>query len=235
MIFFVCTAHRSGGFLLMSLLNSTALFGELQPIELFSRDSWKQFADFPWENRHEMSDTDLLSTFSNMRESQSGGLASKIFPRDSALILRYLELKGISVNDVKWIWLRRTNKIRQAISFHKAGETDQWHPTMDTPKPDENHIEIDIKRIEYRIIKFVLYEIEWKSFFEEHKLNPLCIDYEDFMHESKWTSQVERVLDFLEIPHQFPIAVSTDYVRQSTDWNEEIYSQLIDLYRKKKI
>ena len=116
--FFICTSARSGCHFFMSLLMSTQKVEGLG--EYLGRYQLDEYRD--------CSDEDVLSYFKWIsRNAVAGEWGTKVDIRELFFVKRYLSLKQIPLDSIRWIWLRRKDKIKQAISHITAAWTDIWH------------------------------------------------------------------------------------------------------------
>jgi trehalose 2-sulfotransferase len=123
----------------------------------------------------------------------------------------------------KYIFLRRKNKLRQAISHYKANVNDDWHVNVGQ--------KIERKRVKYNrfiIQKFLVdipqKELDWLNFFNRRDIQPLEIYYEDLIENYHET--LLKVVEFLGVKlpanFQFP---SPTLEKQADETNEVFYNR----------
>ena len=219
--FVIATSARAGGNFLMDLLTSTGKVGHvderLQPYR-----------------RLELSDAEIELIFSQLYEEATGGSLNdwgmKVDIRDLFVLEHYLRLYDIEPRDVKWIWLKRRDKAKQALSYMKAIESGQWHLTVHDSvedfEKDKTQIDIDMSYCRHVMLKFFLIEDTWANFFRLYGVMPYLLYYEDFVDESKWLSTVQAVFDFIGVPYELPLAVSSEHVRRSENIASSVYEEL---------
>lgn len=227
--FFMATCQRSGGFFLMSLLNSTKKVGYVHEYLYYLNEGWE--GDKP-------TDKDILSAFEQFREgvseipSPSGYWGTKVDIRELWAVERWLDLNQTEPRSVKWIWLRRRNKIRQAISIIKAQETEIWHLDKDDPKDKQNlaraEIEVDLQDLCLKTVRFYTADLLWSNYFKSHGIKPHILYYEDFIDELTWESTVEGIFSYLEVPYESPLEVSTHRLKQGKGEVPESYKRIIE-------
>jgi LPS sulfotransferase NodH len=104
--------------------------------------------------------------------------------------------------DAKYVWLKRRDKVRQAISAYLASETAQWWSIDGSAVRDGQHTADDVKFDTSAIAGFqTLLEQNdrgWQAFFESNQLTPLVIEYEDLA--SDYVGTIQKVLQWLGIP-----------------------------------
>ena len=162
---FICTLPRSGHHLLASLLDSTGYIQCTGYTSLFSSHTWKELTDFPYEQLYHAPDEVILTVFDNLLKSYHRDVdkpfCMKLFTRDLPILLRYLKLQNIPLTDPKWIWLKRENKIRQAISYCKAKESGVFVKTNKTETFDENTIGIGFETVIETFFRFYIQDLQW--------------------------------------------------------------------------
>ena len=225
--FFIATCQRSGGFFLMSLLNSTKKVGYVH--------EYLHQLDEGWEGIP--TDKDILSHFEEIYERMidilgpTGHWSTKVDIREFWVVERWLDLKQLEPQSVKWIWLRRRNKIRQAISLIKAQETKIWHLDKDDPKDKQDLAradrDVDFKKLCVSTIRFFLGDCAWSNFFQLHGVEPHTLYYEDFVDESTWESTVAGIFDFIQLPYELPLNVSTHRLKQGVGDVPQGYKDIV--------
>ena len=230
MIFFICTTPRTGSHLLMSLLNSTGYCGKIE--ELLARWQWEKYTNFPYSERYDVPDGAICEFFRNIikqKGSKAGVFGGKIHIHELPVVQRYMELQGITIADVKWIWLQRNDKIRQAISYLKAQQIHQFGLLEGKSRANEDGIQISLAKVRDTFVQFHVAELKWQDFFESNAICPIHVTYED-LAQNDYEVFIHLLLRGLNIAHELPLKVSTPYRKQSTDFNEALYQQFIKRY-----
>ena len=214
--FFLCATSRVGYHLLASLLNSTnsiepiiaqAITGsDEEDLRIESDEEWLKY----WggiSKRHRIDTTKIWgSKFYNAEEAK-----------------HYLSVKGASPSSIKWIWMRRRDKIRQAISMIRAIKSGIWF--FGQEGEDYPTFEISPEIVNVQALEMYNNDDRWEDFFRENELKPHILFYEDFEHESSWKPTVLSVLEFLEDFPREDINVSADELRMRS--NEKIYEAVM--------
>ena len=233
--FFIATQRRSGAHLLMSLLNSTKKVGyvaeHLYPAQdaRANGENWtdKKVVDF-FENVYE--------TVKKKNPSPTKHCGTKIDILDLFILERYFDLIQIAPQSLKWIWLCRRDKPKQAISYIRATRTGIYRLGTDSSPETiaRAYAEINIESNDlYRETAWsFLVEDTWRQFFNQNEITPHQIYYEDFIEESRWESIVAGIFDFLGIPYSLPLAAENDCLKQSTQKIPESYKDLIRRFEK---
>ena len=228
-LFFVCSSVRTGGYWLCDLLSSTKLCGEVDGTSIFRDYKWEQRTDFPHKERFACPDDVLCDVVDNIRLDLGKDIfGAKLYVKDVPLILRYLALKNIAVSDVKWIYLTRTNKIKQAISFMKAKEMG-WRRTKDNAydATREDDLDISFHGIDAWINHLVITQILWNHFFDVSNITPLTIIYEELL-DANHLQQIKNVLTHLEIDSTNLTTVESEYIKQASAFDERVYAEYLE-------
>lgn len=124
--------------------------------------------------------------------------------------------------DLRYIWLVRRNAVARAISHYRVKKTNRWQldarwVTDDTGGDGEPGFDFDA------ITAFVrLGEAEdarWRQFFQEHRISPLELNYEDLVRDL--AGAVQRVLEFLGIPAENATIPVPNLRKQADDRSRE--------------
>ena len=206
---FVCTLGRSGCHFLMSLINSTSKVGFMKEYFVGMRD-----------NARNLADEDILAIFEKLeRTAVEGRWGTKLDVRDIYFLEKYLSLKEMNRTDIGWIWLRRRDKIAQAISMTKATEREIWHIHRHTDKDvverAKADIEIPIEQLKHHVLNLYVLDSLWERYFIRNKIKPYTVFYEDFVEEPSWRPLIKSILDFLGIPYTDDLEVSTKFFKVS--------------------
>ncbi len=102
----------------------------------------------------------------------------------------------------KYFWLKRQDKVRQAISWVKAHQTGEWALEKNQP-PVQSHLgaslAYDFNLIDQNVKRFVNTDKAWESFFQINQIEPFVVVYEALAQSFEETSLI--LLDNLGIPH----------------------------------
>lgn len=230
----ICTNPRSGSYLLCDGLASTSLAG--RPREWFnllgeesrlrrwgldkSKEPYAAYLDqvrlrsttgngisgikLHW---HQFVDlTKKLANVEGFEGLTTPGMMTKAFP------------------NLKYLWLRRRDKARQAISFLLASKTGYWclidwgNATRSEDTIDESDFDPQaVARLEEALAK---HDDAWHAYFESNNIAPLIVYYEDLAADYRGT--VIRVLKWLGVLDADALAVRPSRLkRQSTTRNED--------------
>jgi LPS sulfotransferase NodH len=230
----IAATPRSGGWLLADLLDRTGLVG--RPEEYFRPemrqlwfDEWR-LGEAPGHDVHVAkavaSGTGPNGVFSVKLHWHHltwllGALRS--LP-DGAVALSDADLLARWLPNPRYVQIRRDDPGRQAVSYYRAIHSGEWFafegeqekggvlgaaidPSSEFPGPDL----WQIRWLEELIVE---QQRQWTAYFEESRIRPLDVDYEELV--SKPAETVRRVLDFLEVapPPGFVVSKSA-LIKQS--------------------
>ena len=213
----VCSVPRSGSSLLCDLLANTDLAGApmeyLDPagIEAFRR-SWGVGETFD----------DYLAALFERKTSTNGVFGLKLlFGQLGELGGR--ELRAV-LPDPRFVYITRRDQVRQAVSFARATQTEQW--ASDHPEPDVKPV-YHRDQIQRMLEWIKRDEGSWELYFAHHSISPLPIVYEDFVESVEQT--VLRVMDHIGIdrPGGFqlkPPTIERQADELSDEWVERFLS-----------
>ncbi len=118
------------------------------------------------------------------------------------------------------IFMTRRNKVRLAVSWWKAIQTQEWHRLSGTPpKFVDLRDAYDFDAIHHLYDEGSMREAGIQEFFSEGNIVPLTIVYEDFIQEYEKT--VRKVLEFLELDTISLTIPSPSLAQTADDLSEE--------------
>lgn len=211
--YIVCTSPRTGSTLLCQGLSHSGRAGT--PAEFFDhRTAVEEY----WRHRYGIGrESDYVSGIIAATSTSNGVFGTKL--HWSTLLDMYRALRSSpaspspprqaeSLNDlllqrfstVRYVWLRRRNKIAQGISHFKASRTSVWElPAAPQPHPTGHPapVDFDLRLIDKCVEWAHIYDNEWEAFFERRHITPMQMFYEDL--SSAYNQSLRAVLRFLDI------------------------------------
>ena len=123
-----------------------------------------------------------------------------------------LELLRRTFPDLRYVFLTRRDKVRQAVSYYKAIKTGVWW--LIRPYGDRNQEipppapapPVDFEQIHHWVTHLTFSEAEWHRHFERIGARPLKVAYEDFI--TSYESTVRAILRYLGLPHTGEVTVA---------------------------
>jgi LPS sulfotransferase NodH len=231
----IATNPRSGSWLLSEGLASTTVAGN--PREWFNvieeqqhRARWRMEHSNDLSYRSYLSQARAESTTPNgisgikLHYYQLAELPKRIAGAGGPTGLTPTQLLPRFIPNAKYVWLRRADKTRQAISFVLALNTREWWKLEgdSTAKPaggtdDPVYDGQALARAERMLREN---DAKWQSFFEANGISPLVVEYDELVADYGGT--IEGILRWLEIPDAASIVVPPPRLqRQSTARNDE--------------
>jgi LPS sulfotransferase NodH len=204
--YFICTTPRTGSFLLAEALEGIGIAGK--PKEYFDPNF-----ETHWINRLEITaETEYLPKLLQAGTTPNGVFGAKVFWFQFEHLMKKIgRLSGQGQPDIglldrtfpdlRYIFLVRRDKVRQAISYHKAIQTEVWWSipgNPDTPTTPKQEPRFDYAEIERWLTFLNNQELNWYRYFEQRNLDPLLLVYEDMIEA--FEPAVFAVLRYLGIP-----------------------------------
>ena len=163
----ICSVPRSGSSLLSELLCLSGVAGA--PTEYFDPEQCARFSE-AWE-------TDgldaYLAALVAKKTSPNGVFGLKVHYDQMAEMLGGRDLLDL-FDDLRCIYIRRSDHVSQAVSYAIAIQTNQWASTHEaTARASFDRTQIDdlLRQIERD-------EQRWERWFVEHDISPLRIEYD---------------------------------------------------------
>jgi len=236
--YWICTTPRTGAQLLGQLLRATGIAG--RPEEYFWRENESVYQQL-WQVS---SYSDYLQRALTAGTTPNGVFGAKM---DVSGILTHFEQQLRSLPqfsepsrpfysiltalfpNLQCIWLTRRNKVRQAVSWWKAMQTNEWARPKGERSISEPQLHYNFAAIDHLANESLLREAAWQAYFWEWQVRPLVLVYEDFIEDH--AGAVARVLDFLRVQESYilPEAAIT-LVKQADQVSEE----WVQRYREEK-
>jgi len=111
--------------------------------------------------------------------------------------------------------------VARAISHFRARQTGVWYQplTKSATAPDQTVPDLDLAEI-HNLFCLAGYQQEsWQRFFEEHRLSPHCVFYEELVET--YESTVKGVLGFLGVDGEHTFIPPPGSLKQSDVLSEE--------------
>jgi trehalose 2-sulfotransferase len=236
--YFVCGTPRSGSSLLCEALKASDISGK--PEEYFWRD------DEPfWRQRWDVADyAGYIQCALDEGSTPNGVFGAKLMMGGyfSHFVAQLQTLPQFQTGEgrapvmleavfpnLRYIWITRRNKVRQAVSFWKAVQTGIWvWPNGEAPMPQTEAV-YDFNAIDRLLQEIVLREASWQAYFDDAQVIPKVIVYEDFIaHYVDTTLGILRWLN-IDVPHDF--RVQAPRIQKQTD---EISESWVMRYRRER-
>jgi LPS sulfotransferase NodH len=231
----ICTNPRSGSWLLSDGLISTGVAGT--PREWFNANEEQQPRWWNTEPSGALAFADYMQCVVDEATTPNGVCGIKVhFAQLAGLTEQLTSIEGYQdlaasaalaavFPGLRYIWLTRRDKARQALSYARASQSSEWWKIDGVPPPrtDERSsrgFHFDPRALYGLEQILVSNDREWQSFFADAGAEPLVIEYETLA--ASYAATIRQVLRWLRIPAAdiMPIA-SPRLQRQSSPHDEQ--------------
>jgi LPS sulfotransferase NodH len=134
--------------------------------------------------------------------------------------VRPCDVPGAVVPNLRrFVWIRRRDTTRQAVSLWKALQTQQWRRDSDEDAGGRG-LRFSFAAVNHLKLRIDEHNAAWQGFFEECGVEPLKVVYEELIEDYEGT--VLRLLDGIGVPVHENFAVEQPRMkRQADDLSEE--------------
>jgi LPS sulfotransferase NodH len=219
----ICTLPRSGSWLLAEYLHNTGYAG--RPEEYFRPDYVSWYLS-QWNSRHSVGIHEYLNLCFRETTTENGVFSVKLHWYQMAWLIDQLKSASGTVEsahstisqvfpDVRYVYLNRSDTIRQAISWHRAIETNEWFRlATDCPPSSDAWDSPDFQQVRWLEDLILDHHSKWNDFFDASRISPLKVDFDELIAHPE--EAVRDVLRFVgaDYPPELPIPVG-DMQRQS--------------------
>lgn len=98
---------------------------------------------------------------------------------------------------LRYIWLKRTNTVAQAVSFYRALSTQTWVRLASKPQPQPPKPVYDRFAIQRCYQDIGASDVYWQGYFSAHNITPLIITYEELIRERD--ASIQHILRYLNL------------------------------------
>ena len=125
-----------------------------------------------------------------------------------------------------FVYLRRDDVLAQAVSWHRAEQTNLWHRTgREEPQGPQRKARFDFDRIRGLVQTIEEHNSAWRAWFVRVGIQPHLVRYEDL--DSDPVGEAVGVLDFLGLELPPGRAIETSHRRLA----DELSAEWIERYR----
>jgi LPS sulfotransferase NodH len=194
----ICTTPRTGSKLLCDAVWRTNLAG--RPDEYFSVELWRELRQHSTGGDNEACLREVMT-----RATTPNGIMSVKVQWDHMNLVRRCLTPPAGSGDpfarlapaVDHCWLRRRDRVRQAVSLYRARATKQWHSAQ-SPQSSPDTLPFDYRAIKRLVATITGWESSWERHFIALGVSPLVLYYEDDL-ESDHRPAVRRILQLLDV------------------------------------
>ena len=237
----ICATPRTGSYLLCEGLRSTGLAGK--PTEYLS-PSYEQY----WMPRWKVgSYPGYLAKVREVGATANGVFGVKVHPvqldhfcrrmsgTSRATLLERRALLEEAFGDLRYVWVKRADKVGQGISYAKALQSRIWWDTDKAPAPYDapwpEAIRFDRALLERCITQMHVEEARWQAYFDDNDIEPLVITYETMVEDVP--DAVSRVAGHLglKLPDDFQLPPSRFRLQADSvtrEWREKLTAAVVN-------
>lgn len=238
--YLICATHRSGSNLLCQALWHTGMAG--YPQEAFSPTRAPHIAaehGIPYNPEKQLAC--YSSALLRLRQTPNEVFGAKIMWSQVSWLVERLKADGAWPGppnatlseifhslfpDLRFLWMRRRDKVRQAISLVKAKQTKIYNSMQAESGAVPGEAAYDFEAIDREVRRLHEDDGCWGSFFVQAEIKAHTIYYEDFIEN--YDSTIRDILRFLGqvVPDNYQ-APQTNYQRQADALNDEWHARYL--------
>lgn len=132
-----------------------------------------------------------------------------------------LEAEKRIAGETKFVWLRRRNEVRQAVSWNKALQSNGWN--IEAQQEYRGRYVYDFPGIALARRRIRRAETAWERFFERCGVEPLVLYYEDYLADIP--AALRAVAELLGLPPPANIAAESRLLQVQSDALSEEWEQ----------
>jgi LPS sulfotransferase NodH len=226
----ICASPRTGSYLLCEGLQNTGIAGN--PNEYLS-GGFQRYWTSRWGIR---SYPAYLRRITALGTGDNGVFGVKVHPvqfdhfvrqvagTDDVPADRRRDILERQFPDPCYIWLRRDDRLRQAVSYTKSIQTKIWWDTDKAPSPYDaprpEFLQFDRSLIEWSMAQLEEADAAWGRYFAANGIEPLVLTYEQLVENVE--GAVRQVVDQLglTLPDGFSLPPS-QFRRQADEVTED--------------
>ena len=201
--YWLCTTPRSGSSALGDALEQTGVAG--RPTEYFNRRFWPEL----FEHFGIATASSYLDAVTTQTATVNGVFGVKVMldadadPTFDALRERLFAPQLSDADAVqrafpglRFVYLTRRDKVRQAVSYVRANTSGVWARYRgEAPSVAAGDAKFDFAALNGWVHELALREARWQRFFDEVEATPYTVVYEDYVRAPE--RAVRGILDFL--------------------------------------
>ncbi len=228
--YIICATPRNGSTLLCEALKNTGLAG--QPEEYFG------MRDSPvWQARWGVSThAEYIAETIKQGTTPNGVFGAKMmwgyfdtFVSRARQLPAYKEIQTVPdliasiFPNPHYIWIRRRDTVRQAVSHAKARQTNIWAVSGDEIQLPTQKPLFSFEQIDFMVHEIEAHEAAWQRYFVDNGIKPFVVIYEDLI--TRYEETACEILAYLDIPITEPLTFAARCLRQQADEESEQWIQ----------
>jgi len=198
--YLICTTPRSGSNFLCEVLSSTGVAG--RPDEYFwnppaGHAKWGVPEWSAYVEQIRRAGTTPNGIFGiKLMWSYFGEVVGRLVTLPEAPEGSPPEILEAVFPQMRYVWLTRRDKVRQAISWFRAVRTERWR-SMETGVMNDEAVAFDFEPIDGLTKLAAADDQSWQAFFAQYGIEPLTIVYEEWEHDP--LRACRQILDLLGV------------------------------------
>ena len=222
--YFICAAPRSGSTLLSDALGQTGVAGT--PAEYFNNEFYGMRLE-DWGIPSLPTFADYVQCAREAATTRNGICGIKFVGAQLDDLAFHLGGTAEEIDFERWfpnlryIFVRRNDRVRQAISLYRAVVTRKWVDIdgSDLPYVRDVDVHYDFRRILSLEQHLERVDAKWREFFRARRLEPFVVTYEDFAAD--YAGGVRRVLRHLGIRNANTLRIDPPRMKKQADDESE--------------
>jgi len=210
----ISSSYRSGSSYLCVCLWRTGVLGA--PFEYFN---YEHEMPFMQSRLGATCADDYVNKLIACRISDNGVFGFKAHFRHFRAALRHFPGLLSRLAPVQFVFIRRSNKIAQAVSLAKAYQTRAW---LSLSSRDQVPLFYSREFIAACLQEISEQERQWMNWFDGQGISPYTVHYEDLVRDERWVTQ--GICDLLQVGSQ---EVAVAQVPQIESQSDEVNSEWI--------
>jgi LPS sulfotransferase NodH len=204
--YFICGTPRTGSWLLTEALRGTGIAGN--PDEYFAHQ--KRIGCRHVSSERSNAFDEFLRRIRRAATTSNGVLGIKLHLDQfehlmCALLLHRQQVRPERVNAIlnavfpglRFVWVIRRDKVRQALSWWRALRDDAWFQYSDVPGMPERALHLDFEAVHRLHRTLIAQENLWAGYFDALNIAPVVVEYESLA--DSYAATVKGVMQALGI------------------------------------
>jgi LPS sulfotransferase NodH len=134
--------------------------------------------------------------------------------------------------ELSYIWIRRRDKVRQAVSHARARQTNVWAVTAESVPETIRKPVFSFQQLHFMVCELEAHDAAWQRYFATHTIRPYVVFYEDFVEHYKET--VLSIIRYLHVPAPEEIQFAPWCLQKQADAESEEWVQRYHDLKKRK-
>lgn len=133
---------------------------------------------------------------------------------------------------LSYIWIRRRDKVRQAVSHARARQTNIWAVTDEAVPGTIRKPVFSFLQLHFMVCELEAHDAAWQRYFAIHDISPYIVFYEDFVEHYEET--ILNIMGYLHIPISEEIQFAPRRLQKQADAESEEWVQRYHALKKQK-